>query len=37
VNEGTEGPPVYDLVARHIENKKVVRVEENRSIKIVGA
>ena len=37
VNEGTEGPPVYDLVASHIEKKKVVRVEENRSIKIVGA
>ena len=37
VNEGTEGPPIYDLVARHIENKKVVQLEENRSIKIVGA
>ena len=37
VNEGTEGPPIYDLVARHIESKEVVRVEENRNIKIAGA
>ncbi len=37
VNEGTEGPPIYDLLARHIENRRTVRVEENRSIKIVGA
>jgi sulfur-oxidizing protein SoxB len=37
VNEGTAGPPVYDLVGKYIENQKVVGVEENRSIKIVGA
>jgi sulfur-oxidizing protein SoxB len=37
VNEGTEGPPIYDLVAKHLESHKVVQVEENRSIKIVGA
>jgi len=36
VNEGTEGPPVYDVLAKHIEAKKVVTVEENESIKIVG-
>jgi sulfur-oxidizing protein SoxB len=37
VNEGTQGPPVWDVVMRHIEKKKVVRLEPNRSIKVVGA
>ena len=36
VNEGTEGPAIYDLVSGYIERKKVVRVEENRGIKISG-
>jgi sulfur-oxidizing protein SoxB len=36
VNEGTEGPPVWDLVMRHIEARKVVRLDENRSIRVVG-
>ena len=36
VNEGTKGPPVYDVVSRHIERHKTVSVPENRSIKIVG-
>jgi sulfur-oxidizing protein SoxB len=37
INEGTEGPPVWDLVTRHVERKKVVRVDENRSVRVVGA
>lgn len=37
VNEGTEGPPVYDLVSRYIENQGVVRVDENPNIKVTGA
>ena len=37
VNEGTQGPPVWDVVMRHIEKQKVVRIELNRSIKVVGA
>ncbi|MBL8663602.1 MAG: thiosulfohydrolase SoxB [Candidatus Odyssella sp.] len=37
VNEGTQGPPVWDVVMRHIEKQKVVRLEPNRSIKVVGA
>ncbi len=36
VNEGTEGPPIYDLVARYIEKKKSVVVPENRSIRVVS-
>lgn len=37
VNEGTEGPPVWDVVARHIENSKTVRIEPNRHVRVVGA
>jgi sulfur-oxidizing protein SoxB len=37
VNEGTQGPPVWDVVMRHIEKQKTVRIEPNRSIKVVGA
>ena len=37
VNEGTEGPKVYDLVSNHIAAKKTVRVEENPNIKVRGA
>lgn len=37
VNEGTEGPPVYDLVSSYIKSKKVVTVPENTSIKVKGA
>jgi len=34
VNEGTEGPPIYDLVSNYIESKGTVSVPENSSIKI---
>ncbi len=37
VNEGTEGPPVYDLVARYIEGEKTVRIDEAPNITIKGA
>ena len=37
VNEATEGPPVYDLVTRYIEKKKVIDIPENMNIKITGA
>ncbi len=36
VNETTEGPPVYDLVSRYIENAKVVTVPENVNIRVTG-
>ena len=36
VNEGTQGPPAWDLVMRHIEHQKVVRIEENRSVHVVS-
>jgi sulfur-oxidizing protein SoxB len=37
VNEGTEGPPVWDLVERYIAAEKTVRVPPNTSVKISGA
>jgi S-sulfosulfanyl-L-cysteine sulfohydrolase len=36
VNEGTEGPPVWDLVERYIAREKTVRVAPNTSVKISG-
>jgi len=37
VNEGTEGPPVWDLVERYIAAEKTVRVAPNSNVKISGA
>ena len=37
VNEGTEGPPVYDLVSDYIRKKKVIDIQPNTNIKVVGA
>ena len=37
VNEGTEGPPIYDLVSDYIRKKKVVNVQPNTNIKVIGA
>ncbi|SDE40542.1 thiosulfohydrolase SoxB [Rhodospira trueperi] len=34
VNEGTEGPPIYDVVSRYIEKHGTVSVPENTTIKI---
>ncbi|HEX5509814.1 MAG TPA: thiosulfohydrolase SoxB [Pseudolabrys sp.] len=37
VNEGTEGPPVWELVDRYVAAKKAVRVKPNTSVRISGA
>jgi sulfur-oxidizing protein SoxB len=36
VNEGTQGPPVWDLVETYVANKKVVRISPSASVKVVG-
>ena len=36
VNQGTEGPPIWDVVAKHIEARKVVSTKALDSIKILG-
>ncbi|MEJ1161989.1 thiosulfohydrolase SoxB [Prosthecomicrobium sp. N25] len=37
VNQGTEGPPIWDVVGRHIERERTIRVEPNRSVKVVAS
>ncbi|CAA7615614.1 Sulfur oxidation protein SoxB [Magnetospirillum sp. LM-5] len=37
VNEGTEGPPVWDAVASWLTKKKVVNFGDNKTVKVVGA
>ena len=37
VNEGTEGPPAYDLVSGYIEKEKVIKVPEAQTVKVIGA
>jgi sulfur-oxidizing protein SoxB len=37
INEGTEGPPVYDLVGKYIAAHKAIKIPENRSVTVKGA
>lgn len=37
VNEAVEGPPIWDVVAAYLRDKKVIRIPENNSVKIRGA
>ncbi len=36
VNEGTEGPPIFDVLTNYIEKQGTVHIEENSSIKVSG-
>lgn len=36
VNEGVEGPAIYDLMETHISNKGVIDMPQNQSVKISG-
>ncbi|MFN3659340.1 MAG: thiosulfohydrolase SoxB [Pseudolabrys sp.] len=37
VNEGTQGPPVWELVERYVAAQKTVRVTPNSAVKVTGA
>jgi S-sulfosulfanyl-L-cysteine sulfohydrolase len=37
VNEGTDGPPIWDVVENHIRNLGTVSVAPNNSVKVIGA
>jgi sulfur-oxidizing protein SoxB len=37
VNEGTEGPPIWDVVMRHIEKTRVVAPVEASHVRVVGS
>ena len=36
VNEGTEGPPIWDVVMNHLEKKKVVAPKELTNVRVTG-
>ena len=36
VNEGVQGPPVYDVVSKYLQNVKRVRLEPNRQVRVIG-
>ncbi|WP_371060005.1 thiosulfohydrolase SoxB [Rhodosalinus sp. 5P4] len=36
VNEGTEGPPIWDVVEDHVRQKGTVKVEPNTSVTVTG-
>lgn len=36
VNEGTEGPPIWDVVEDHVRKRGTVNVEMNNSVEVVG-
>jgi len=36
VNEGTEGPAIYDLMENYISRKQVINLPENQTVKVVG-
>ena len=36
VNEGTEGPPIWDVVSNYIKRVGTVQLEENTSVKVTG-
>ena len=36
VDDGTKGPPIWDVVARHIEARKTVTAGEGGAVRILG-
>ena len=36
VNEGTVGPPVYDIVESHIKKQQEIAIESNTSVRLVS-
>ncbi|MBS0243416.1 MAG: thiosulfohydrolase SoxB, partial [Proteobacteria bacterium] len=37
INQGTEGPPIWDVITKHIEGAKTVAPTENDAVKVIGA
>lgn len=37
VNEGTQGPPIWDVVSAHIAKRGTVKIEANSAVKVSGA
>jgi S-sulfosulfanyl-L-cysteine sulfohydrolase len=36
VNEGTEGPPVWELVEKYVARKKTLKIEAGSAVKVIG-
>jgi len=36
VNEGTEGPAIYDLMEKHITSKGTINMPKNENVKVIG-
>ena len=37
VNENTQGPPIWDVVAAHISKQRTIKIEPNSAVKVTGA
>ncbi|GAC1403046.1 MAG: thiosulfohydrolase SoxB [Candidatus Velthaea sp.] len=37
VNEGTQGPPIYDVVTKYLESQKVVTIPDKQTVRVRGA
>jgi sulfur-oxidizing protein SoxB len=37
VNEGTQGPPIWDVVSAHVKKVGTVKIEPNNAVKVSGA
>lgn len=37
VNEGTEGPQIWDVVESHIKKQGTIKLDPNNSVNVVGA
>jgi sulfur-oxidizing protein SoxB len=37
VNEGTEGPPIWDVVENYIKREGTVSVQPNTTVQVIGA
>jgi sulfur-oxidizing protein SoxB len=37
INENTEGPPIWDVLAKHVEHAGSVKIEPNSAVKVSGA
>lgn len=37
VNEGTQGPPIWDVVSAHVKKQGAIKIEPNSAVKVTGA
>lgn len=37
INQGTEGPPIYDVVQKYLEHHKLVKIPDRQTVHVTGA